>query len=441
MAIDYEKFSTEDLLAIKDKKWDAVSTKGLEMMLEGGVIEGEPPKKGDGGPSVIQWLRDGALRISRPALEMGGAITGGIVGAPAGPAGAIAGAAIGGAIGSQAANLVEQAAGTRKPGPIMDEAGNVIKDLAVGATTEMGGRVGSKIVEEGAKKLAPVARWLYSRSINTPTGMNKLYKGHELSQREALVQAGMEEGALPNAYGMRKVASSVDDIMTTLKNRVDEVTAQGTNRTPVSKITGSPQFQEVEGRAWASGDSGTAKEAVGGVKKEVGRMGGYVSSLSPTDTLALKQQFTKEIDWIKQDKIVNVKNQFTKDAKKAAAEAAMVQLEGMSEEIKYLSKKSAARLDLMKAIETTMDRELSKDVVKMGSKMLALKNIGMAVLDSFLGYHTNQARLAFAIQKGAQYKARILARGAAYGMADSMRGGNSGDTIAKYDINGVRMVQ
>jgi poly-gamma-glutamate capsule biosynthesis protein CapA/YwtB (metallophosphatase superfamily) len=157
----------------------------------------------------------------------------------------------------------------------------------------------------------------------------------------------------------------------------------------------------------------------------------------------MKQLFQDLVNWDAKSPIFNVKGKFTQETRQAMAEDAMKQLTAMNPEIKYLSEKSSTMIDLKKAIEHTIDYDLSKDMVGATSKMLALKNIGMAVLDNFLGYHTNRARLAFVLKKAGDWEAKNASRIAAFEAAKGVRnaGEAGGTTVYKYDAQGQRMVQ
>ena len=163
------------------------------------------------------------------------------------------------------------------------------------------------------------------------------------------------------------------------------------------------------------------------VKENVGKAG-YKSEFTPRQVLDISRQLSDEVKWNAKDTAVDpVKKQFTEKGKKAIAEAGMNWLASVSPEIKSLNERAAARLDLMKAIENTINLEVSKDPVSFADKVLMIKSIGLAVVSSALRVPSVKARLAFAIQKGAQYQARIASKAVPYTTGEIIRYNQRGE--------------
>jgi hypothetical protein len=352
---------------------------------------------------------------------MGGALAGGVVGgATAGPVGAVAGAGLGYTGGRTIAYKIEGVT----PQNALDMASRTGKAFVEGTGMEMGGQALSKGINMAGSALAKtdLAKKLYGGAIKTPSGdkWDRLYKGSELTKRQNMIQAGLEDEIIPNNYGMAKARSKVNDITEQINGLVNRARKQ-TPDTPFIQNALAP----IQKKATASG-----VEAVGVVdkiEKENLAKSGYSKKFSPRQLQALKVQLSDEVEWDVKNAIVNVKSQFTQQSKKSIAEAAMKQLEKISPEIAYLNPKSAARLDLIRAIEHTINREAATDAVGFGSKLLAIKNIGLAVADSVLRLPTNKARLAFAINKGAQWQAKVSTKMGGYGAIPQ---------IMNFDSNG-----
>ncbi|MFH0808852.1 MAG: hypothetical protein V2A77_00035 [Pseudomonadota bacterium] len=128
-------------------------------------------KRNDGWESVARetgdgeqeegWVAWGAKNILRPVLEAGGAAVGGFVGGAAATvptsgiptpltvAGAVTGAGLGYSMGKQAADLVEEGLGVKKPERAGQRVRRAAEDVATGATLEMGGQAAGKVVGAG----------------------------------------------------------------------------------------------------------------------------------------------------------------------------------------------------------------------------------------------------------------------------------------------------
>lgn len=424
MPIDWDKVSTSDLQAIQRKEWDKVSTNTLQLLQQ---EHGQQPPTASNEPAptptptpppgtqrtVPQAIWDGVKGVVkpmvRPALEMGGAVGGGVLGGVGtmNPVGAIAGAGLGFAAGRTVADKVE---GVTPTDPLQ-MAARTGKAFVEGTTMEAGGQALSKGINKigGAVANTDWAKRLYGGAVKTPTGQkwDRLYKGEELTNRQKLIDAGLKDEVLPNNFGMQKARAKVNEITDKINNVVNQLTG---------KIQSIPfvkdALSETHKKATASG-----VDAVGVVNKfesENISKSGYKREFTPQQLHALKVQLSEEIEWDAKSAIVNTKSQFTQKAKKAMVDACIRRLEEMSPEIKYLNPQSAARLDLIRAIEHTINREMSKDAIGFSSKLLALKSFGLGILDATLRVPTNKARLAFAIQKGGKWAAPTMSKMAGY---------------------------
>lgn len=378
----------------------------------------------------------------RPALEMGGAMGGfALGGGPLNPPGAFAGAGLGLVAGKTAADFISNQAGDTNIDPLsLPYAAEQGKAFVSGVGMEAGGAILGKGVSAIGSKLAQSKGALspeafYGRSIKTPAGKwDTLYKDKDLTARQTIRKAGLESEIPPTEFGLAKAQAQVNGLTKQVENKVQELTTKGIEKARI--VNGVRQVVQYEAKtpSWVIRDALTgverravmsgpeAQKVVEGVKTQVDALAGVKSKFTPDQLYGLKQQMQKEVEWEAKNPIINIKNQFTQDAKKAIENAAMKELERMSPEIKYLSEKSAARLDLMKAISHTINREASKDAVGFGSKILAIKNIGYAILDTVLRLPSIQARIAFAIKKGADMQAKTTSRALSYGIGNTIKG-------------------
>lgn len=487
--LDMSKIPTKDLELIVSGDMSKVSTETLEYLAgsTGKEADAAPQGGGDGAPpspdSASQvptppeepWWKSagkGAIRGAAKTLPyvgmMGGALLG--TGATPGP-GTIAGAGLGFAGGKQAENFIESQLGDRKWQGWGREVPQTFMDIAEGATGEMGGQVLSKGVGAVGKALAPHAEGLYGKAIQTPiTGKWKTwYLGEEGNAREAAVRAGLEGEIPPNKLGLRMAqqkAKSLTDYITEIVKKATGAHAEGApwsgrwmkdgGKTPVGKFV-DEGLRGARADAFASGDSKVANDAVKVVEENVRRMGGVKSELNPEQLLNLKRQFDAEIAWDKSNPIINIKGQFTQNAKMGLRDAAMKRLEEMIPELGSLNKDTSAYIDLKEAIEHTIARKMNKPTVDFSSKVLALKDLTMATLNETLGSSAVRAKLAFAIKKGAKWRARNAARMGAVSGVEGARdrthyidifpnsdkgnpnpGGEGGDTVIRYNAEGVR---
>lgn len=458
--IDYSKIPAADLEFIAKGDWGAVSHNTLTMIANAQAktpsvsLEATPPAtttppKDEGLlqhlPESLRGPVRGAAEAVATAAPIAGAVAGGVVGGgtPV-PGGAIIGAGLGAGMGEQAANLIRAGMGDRKWEGLPEEASRMGKDVVTGTLGEMGGQVLSRGVQKLGETLAPYAEKLYSFAVNTPitSKWKILYPGAEGTAREMAVKTGLEAEVLPNKYGLRQAQAKAELLTDTITRTVREATKSGQAGNVHARDLVNKGLQDVRGRSVLSSDTKVAKEAVKKIEDEVMAKGGVPGTLSAEDTLALKRQFDSEIKWDEAKPITDIKGLFTQEARKGIREAAENALEATIPELRDLNKKTSAWIDLKEALEHTIARDLSKDMVKFSSKVLALRNIGLAALDTFLGYSTNRARLAFAIKKGAEWRARNTARVGAFAAASSAREKESQPPqVIRYNSQGIRMTE
>lgn len=149
---------------------------------------------------------------AREALEYGGLAVGGAVGG-------VPGAAIGYGAGRQAANLIEESQGKRKPvelAPRLAEAG---KDLVTGAAMEAGGQGAAKIIEAGAGQVAKLAPRIYEAVLKVPP------RSVPNDVRNRAVQTALEGQYPPTQKGLNRLQADIDG----LNREIDSVVTRAGN--------------------------------------------------------------------------------------------------------------------------------------------------------------------------------------------------------------------
>lgn len=437
--IDYSKIPTEDLKLLQSGDISKVSTPTLQYLKDPSTGYPEAEKKG-----ISRFVPEGMMDVARgakeavaEALPIVGGLTGAALSSP-GLATTVVGAGLGTAAGEAGKRFLT---GDKWRG-IPQEAVRTGKDVITGAGMEMGGAVAGKGLQMAMEKAFPLAQKLYGYAIHTPVTekWKKLYPGAEGTAREAAVTAGFKDGIVPNKFGLQMATARASEVTDNISGVVNRLT--GTMNIPATSITG-PATKEMMGRAWASGDSEVAGKTVRGIMEGVSKKAGTKSAFTPDEVLSIKRQFDSEIAWDKANPIVDVKGQFTREAKMAIRDQCMKVLENVAPELKHLNKKAAAYIDLKEAIEHTLAKESSIDGGKaLASKFLAIKSIALGVLDTTLGFSTNRARLAFALQKGAQEELKNTMRVAAYGGISAAKSEDTGNnTVIRYDSTGKRISQ
>jgi hypothetical protein len=136
----------------------------------------EAPKIESLKQSTGQRIAGAIAPYARPVLEAGGVVGGGVLGSAGGPLGSVAGAGLGYAGGRQAANLLEEYSGTRKPPTLEQAASQAISDIPAGMAMEAGGQIGGKALSSGydyiTGKISPmkILSGAYQKALSTPFG-------------------------------------------------------------------------------------------------------------------------------------------------------------------------------------------------------------------------------------------------------------------------------
>ena len=145
--------------------------------------------------------------MARPALEVGGALAGGLAGgAGTVGVGALAGAGLGYAGGRQVADLIEQRAGLQQPKGVGQELLETAKDIGTGAAMEATGGIVAKPVLGALKYAGSVAPRLYESVAKIPprsvTGQG----------RKQMIETAMKYGIAPTQKGLSKLQNMIEGV-------------------------------------------------------------------------------------------------------------------------------------------------------------------------------------------------------------------------------------
>jgi fido (protein-threonine AMPylation protein) len=363
------------------------------------------PYKAPGTPDTPAEQRTTGQKIAgvvapyaRPVLELGGAIGGAALAAPETLGiGALAGAGLGYAGGRQAANALEEYAGTRKLSTIGKAATEVVNDIPVGATMEAGGQITGAILGKVAPyvhdKLSKASERIYGSATKMPLSKKwtQVLPGREISARISAIRAGLDKGVMPTEAGIEQAAQ----LEAHTRAIVDDIIKTGTKAGDTVKT--SDILQGLDRAYQSAAHSGDPQGAASIVDMAAAKFMNRPSVLSTQDLNQIKRQLYKEVaDYTGEFRNIN------DTAQKGLANKAMTKLEEFYPEIKGLNKKDAAYIKLKEAIERTVGREQNKDIIGLGAKALAIKNIPLAILEHTIGHPIIKARLAIALARSGQ---------------------------------------
>lgn len=183
------------------------------------------------GPAKIESAVDPWKRIvsqfTRPVLEAGGLLGGGLVGAGAGagaasPVTAVAGAGLGYAGGKGIADKLDEALGIRKPLPLADEFLKTGQDVVEGAAMEATGPIVGKTVSAIGSLPKKAATVMYDSALkgatSIPVEKSKAITETLLKEQLPVSSSGVGvEGLLSKVSGINR---QIDDIIATSGKRV-----------------------------------------------------------------------------------------------------------------------------------------------------------------------------------------------------------------------------
>lgn len=278
--------------------------------------------------------------------------------------------------GAEAANLGRTAATLSKMSEYTNPTALVSKPLEMVANTNLPERLYGS-----ATKMPLSKKW------------TDVLPGKELSMRQSAVKAGLENSIPPSEYGIAKVTQLEQQTRKIVDDLIDIGAAKGdsVNTEDIIKNGLSKAYE----RAAKSSDPVGAKQIVDELADKFRAHGDVI----PTDKLQqVKRQLYDEVKWGGSEQTALV-GQLKTMGKKGLAHEAMTSLEKYYPQIKGLNQTDAAYINLKEALERAVGREMNKDIVGLGAKVLSVKNIPMAIFEATIGHPQVKARLAFALNK------------------------------------------
>lgn len=200
---------------------------------------------------------------------------------------------------------------------------------------------------------------LYGSATKMPVGKKwiQTLPGREISDRQAAIAAGLEEGILPTQFGSEKVRGLESGV----KSQVDDIVSAGARKGDVVQTLDDiiiPGLEKSYEKAAKSSAPAKAQEMVNTQALDFMEHGDTI----PTDKLlGVKRQLYKESTYGSPEK-TGLSGQLSESGKKGLAHAAMVKLEDLYPEIKGLNKQDAAFIKLQEGIDRAIGRIQNADL-------------------------------------------------------------------------------
>lgn len=190
------------------------------------------------------------------ALPTAGAVVGGTLGAPGGPATGVFGAGLGSAAGEATRQLVKRfVRGKGAPETSADAAHGIVNEFAIGAGTELGGRIAAKPFEAMAGKFARTA----ARGTRVPMLPSEAGVGGEAAK----TVEGFLEHALPSSGAMKRFRA-------TQLGKAEAVVSEEIGR--ISQFQGTPEQVGIETQKAISAGRGRLKQEVDAAYQAIDQM-------------------------------------------------------------------------------------------------------------------------------------------------------------------------
>lgn len=336
-----------------------------------------------------------------PAVEATATIAGGVFGSP------IVGSALGYGIGKKGMDIVEEAytklGGEEvKDKTITGELVGTAKDVGTAMALGKGFDVAGKAMMNFKPALQKTSQYLfdtlpdrlYASAVKAPLSKAwiKILPGKEVSKRTAAVKEGLKAKISPSEFGLAKVKHLEKEV----RGQVDDATAL-LSENPNLKIKVADILEDglkkAYGKAKLSSAPSKEKAAIDTIKEDFKEHGKY---LTPENANAIKRKLYQEVSW------GEAVDPTVKMSKKGIAKAIMHKLEDFHPALKELNETDAARIGLIDVIERSVARQGNKDIVSLGTKVMAThpKAWPLAIWNSTIGHPQVKARIAFALAKG-----------------------------------------
>lgn len=276
-------------------------------------------------------------------------------------------------------------------------------ELVQGAV-EAGGDIASLLAMNPSAKIAKSAaksalgvlpeQDIYGSAVKLPLAKKwvKDLPGKEINRRQNAINAGMNEGILPNELGLNQAKTLVDK---TTKLANDTVSAY-------DGLGHAIAWEDLKDKALSYARSIALKSKPEILNKYIDKvwrdfMKGRPEVAEPSVLQSVKQQKYTEANYAASSANKSALTQVREAINKGIARAAKEHLESISPDIKNINSKLSSYIDLHDALETAVPRIQNANLVGLGTKVLARGNPLMAIANHILGLPTLKARTAISL--------------------------------------------
>jgi len=234
---------------------------------------------------------------------------------------------------------------------------------------------------------------LYASAIKAPLSKKwvKVLPGKDLSARKLATIEGLKSKVRPSEYGLAKIENLEREVQARIGKVVDVLSSDPNNKIKVKDVIS-------KGLKSAYEKAANTEDPIG-MKKLVSTMAekfkGHGEYLTPKNAQEIKKQLYKGVKWL------GTPDEITSTAKKGIAKELMKTLERHEPSLKFLNENNAARIYLKEALEKAVAKNMNKDMVSLGTKVLVShpRTWPLAFWDATLGHPQVKSSIAFALSK------------------------------------------
>lgn len=391
-----------------------------------GFREIAPPDSRSTGQRLAGVVAD-YLGLKLPVVGMtpaqiGALALGGTLGAAGGgPAGAVAGASLlyGGE--EQAMKGLRQYAGTEPTQTLPESAIGAAKDVAIGATYEAAGQIGTvltkPIMEKVGQFVTNRAKGLYERVLKVPPTVDP-------KVRDRAIQAAFEGDNAITKKGLEKLENDLNVYRDNVSKLVDEAADVGGVIDRNKADQGLARL-----KSWYS-DSPFPDKFIKAIDQARGELRMRYPEKIPVDEAQRMKQRIYQI-YEKAYKSREAVPSIDTDINQALAKEIMTELENNVPGVKQLNKEWSRKLDLLEYLARAVNRTRNYETVRLGDMVIATAGAAgersieggfkAALINRVLNNPTFLSHLALRLGKSRPMTQALLNRTMAYGLTTQAR--------------------
>jgi hypothetical protein len=343
--------------------------------------------------STGQKIAGAIAPYARPVLEAGGAIGGGFLGSVGPGAGTVLGAGLGYAGGRQAANLLEEYAGQRKPPTLGQAAWQAVADVPVGMAIESGGQIVGKAAGAVTPYLQKGAAKMYQSALKPLTTLSE----REVGKR---VSTGLQEGIPVSKGGLEKSKDAIGTLNKEITTRIKNL--QGST---VSREASLQPVKDYYAQVPSKNITPTQEQEI------IARYIKDVKDVQPEDipiqqAQVFKQTLNKELDeyYNRLSRGQVAPQDVLMKTKAAMADGLRKEISEIAPEVQILNQREASLIQFNKSLDRAVKRINNREIIPLAVQMAsgqgsaaALKSLAVKIIDqpymksqlSFLLYKAN----------------------------------------------------